>query len=72
MEIKQKINDIINKIKGDDSLKQDFEKNPVQTVEKLLGVDLPDEQVKQIADGVKANLDLGSIGDKLGGLFGKK
>ncbi len=72
MEIKQKINDIINKIKGDDSLKQDFEKNPVQTVEKLLNVDLPDEQLKQIADGVKANLDLSSVGDKLGGLFGKK
>lgn len=72
MEIKQKINDIINKLKGDASLKKDFEKNPVQTVEKLLNVDLPDEQLKQIADGVKANLDLSSVGDKLGGLFGKK
>ncbi len=71
MEIKEKINDIINKIKGDDTLKEDFKKSPVDTVEKLLGVDLPDEQVKQIAEGVKANLNIDTIGDTLGGIFGK-
>ena len=38
----------------------------------LLGVDLPEEQLKQLADGVRAKLNLDKAGDFLGGLLGKK
>ena len=45
---------------------------PIPTLEKLLGVDLPEEQLKQIAEGVKAKINLDKAGDFIGGLLGKK
>lgn len=79
MNIKEKIEELVEKIKGDPKLKENFTKEPVPTVEKLLGVNLPDEKIKPLIEGIKSKLDgdelkdkLGGIGDKLGGLFGKK
>ncbi len=72
MDIKAKINELVDKIKSDDSLMADFKKDPIKAIEKLIGVDLPDDQVKSIVDGVKAKISLDSIGGALGGLFGKK
>ena len=67
MDIKKKIEEIVEKIKGDDSLKKDFAKDPEKTVEKLLGVDIPDGIADKVIDGVKAAL----TGDKLAGIAGK-
>ena len=72
MDIKAKINEIVDKIKNDDELKEQFKKNPIQAVEKLIGVDLPDDMVAKIVDGVKAKLTLDSasgLAGKLKGLF---
>ena len=76
LEIKEKIEELVNKIKNDKDLGARFAKDPVATVEGLLGVDLPDDQIKAVAEGVKARLGggdgvIGKLGDKLGGLFGK-
>ena len=49
-----------------------FQKDPITTVEGLLGIDLPNDQVQKIVDGIKAKIDLDKIGGMLGGLFGKK
>ncbi len=67
MDIKAKISEIVDKIKNDPSLKEDFTKDPEKTVEKLLGVDIPDGIADKVVDGVKAKL----TGDALGGLAGK-
>lgn len=79
MDIKAKIEELVNKIKGDKDLLSNFKKDPVATVEKLLGIDLPDDQIEKLVDGIKAKISLddigdklGGLGDKLGGLFGKK
>ncbi len=75
MDIKAKIDELVKKIKGDKGLTEKFMKEPVKTVEGLLGVDLPEEQAKPLVDGIKAKLNLDNVGDiagKLGGLFGKK
>ena len=85
MDIKAKIEEIVNKIKNDDELGKKFAKEPVKTLEELLGVDLPDEQIKAMVDSVKAKLEgagisdkldlnekAAKIGDAIGGLFGKK
>ena len=40
-----------------------------------MGIDLPNEQIEQLIDGIKAKLTLDKAGDVLGGLgglFGKK
>ena len=79
MYIKAKIEELVEKIKSDKDIGVQFKENPIAAVEKLIGVDLPDDQIKQIVDGIKAKISLddigdklGGIGNKLGGLFGKK
>ena len=67
MDIKAKISEIVDKIKNDPSLKEDFSKDPEKTIEKLLGVDIPDGIADKVVDGVKAKLS----GDALSGLAGK-
>lgn len=71
MNIKEKIEELVGKIKGDDALRAKFLKNPVSAIEELLGVDLPNDQLESIVEGVKAKIKLDDIGDKLGGLGDK-
>ncbi len=68
MDIKEKIESVIEKIKKDPSIKEQFEKDPVKAIEKVLGVDLPDDMVEKIVDGVKAKLTVDSISDVAGKL----
>lgn len=73
-EIKAKIEELVSKLTKDASLKALFSKDPIQAVEKALGVDLPDEQVKKIVAGVKAKMagdQIAGAVDSLKGLFGK-
>lgn len=72
MDIKAKIDELVKKIKSDDGLLKKFKDNPIKTIEGLIGIDLPDDQIKNIADGIKAKISIDDIGSKLGGLFGKK
>ena len=61
-DVKEKIDELVKKITSDKNLAKNFTKNPVKTVENLLGVDLPDEIVKKVIDGVKAKVSLEKIG----------
>ena len=67
MDIKAKINEIVDKIKNDPQLKEDFQKDPEKAIEKVIGVDIPDGMMDKVVDGVKAKL----TADKLGGVAGK-
>ena len=66
VDIKEKINDIVEKIKDNPDIKEQFEKNPVKAIEKLIGVDLPDDVIEKVIDGVKAKLTADKIGDIAG------
>lgn len=70
MDIKAKIDEVVNKVKNDKDFAAKFQKEPIKAVEDVLGVDLPDDQIKGIIEGVKAKVNLGGIADKIGGLFG--
>lgn len=72
MDVKKKIEEIAGKLKNDGALRESFLKEPIPTLEKLLGVDLPEEQLKQLSEGIKAKIDLEKAGNFIGGLFGKK
>lgn len=75
MEIKEKIEKVVKKLLSDKNLMEKFEKNPVKVIEEVLGVDLPDDLVNQVIEGVKAKISLEKVGDALealSGLFGKK
>ena len=74
MDIKAKIQEIVDKIKADPQLLSKFEKDPITVVEQLLGVDLPNDQLQGVVDAVKAKINVVKIGDAVGGLgklFGK-
>ena len=75
LDIKAKIEEIVKKLTSDKNLMAKFEKNPTSVIEEFVGVDLPDEQVNQLVEGIKAKIKLDKVGDalgSLGGLFGKK
>ena len=63
MDIKEKINQVVEKITKDKDLKEQFQKEPIKAVESILGVDLPDDIVKKIVAGVKGKISV----DKLSG-----
>ena len=74
MDIKAKLEEIVKKLMKDKSLMTKFERNPVSVIEELIGIDLPDQQVNQLIEGIKAKIKLDQVGDMLGGigkLFGK-
>lgn len=74
MDIKAKIDEIVKKVQNDPKLMDNFQKNPTKTVEGIIGVDLPDDQINAVVDGIKAKMTADTISDvagKLGGLFKK-
>lgn len=71
MDIKAKIEELTNKVKNDKNFSKEFKNDPVKAVEGVLGVDLPDDKIKSIADGVKAKISVDDVKDKIGGIFDK-
>ena len=79
MDIQKIINDVIAKLKEDDNLLENFKANPTKVLEKLVNVDLPDDKIDPIIEGILAKLKIDDLAEKaesimgaLGGLFGKK
>lgn len=68
VQLKDKIDDIVKKIKSDKNISDKFQKDPVSTVEELIGIDLPNDQIEGVVDAIKAKVNLDKIGDSLGGL----
>ncbi|MCQ2418650.1 MAG: hypothetical protein MJ085_02585 [Clostridia bacterium] len=69
MDIKAKITEIVEKIKGDPKLMENFKKDPEKTIEGVAGVNIPDGMADKIVDGVKAKLAGDKISDGLKKLF---
>lgn len=70
-DVLEAIEDIVEKISKDKDLRETFEKNPAKAIEKIIGIDLPDDKVNDVVDAIKAKLTLDTVGDILGGLFKK-
>ena len=74
MDIKAKVEELVDEIRKNPRMLKEFKENPVPVIEKLVGMDLPDDQIMKLAELVKAKIDLEKAGDLLkglGGLFGK-
>ena len=79
MDIQKIISDVLAKLEGDNGLLAKFKANPTKTIESLIGIDLPDEQIDAVVKGVMAKIDIEDVAKqatgllgKLKGLFGKK
>ena len=70
MDIKAKVEELVKEIQKNPKLLSQFKENPVPVVEKLVGMDLPDDQIMKLAELVKAKIDLEKAGDLLKGLGG--
>lgn len=72
MDMKEQISKIVEEVSKNPDIKEEFEKEPVKVIEKVIGVDLPDDIVIKIIDGVKAKLtidDVSKVADALKGIF---
>ena len=69
--IKEKIEEVVEKLKSDKDLMAKFNRNPASVIEELVGIDLPDDQVNKLVEGIKAKINLDKLGGLVGGLFGK-
>ncbi|QTH41027.1 hypothetical protein J4772_26230 [Cohnella sp. LGH] len=68
MDIKGKIEEIVERIKADKDFSSKFMSDPVKAVESVIGIDLPDAQINALIDGVKAKLTADKAGDMLGSI----
>lgn len=64
-QIKEKIEEIVKKVQSDPEFMKRFQENPVKVAEEITGMDLPDDQINSIIDGVKAKLSLDNGADIL-------
>lgn len=69
--LKDKIDEIIEKIKNDKAIAAKFQADPISTAEELIGIDLPNDQLEALVDGIKAKVNLDKLTGGLGKLFGK-
>ena len=53
-DLKAKAEEVVEKIQADPSLLKSFQSDPIKTIERLLEIDLPDEQLKPVVAGIKA------------------
>ena len=68
MDVKEKIQELFEKISEDKELQEQFMKDPVKAIEKLTGLDLPDDMLDKVIDGVKAKLTVDKVSDIADGL----
>ncbi len=66
MDIKETIEKIVDAVKNDDDLLKQFQKEPVKAIEKIIGIDLPDDIVEKVIEGVKGKITLDKAADALG------
>ena len=69
-ELKEKAEEVIEKIKKDKNIAAKFQQDPISTVEELLEIDLPNDQIMALAEFIKTKINLDKLGNALGGLKG--
>ena len=73
MDVKAKVNELVDKVKNDKDFGSKFISDPIKAVESVVGIDLPDEKIKEIAENIKGKVDIKDIAGlagKLGGIGG--
>ena len=68
MEIKEQIEKMAKKVLSEEKLMDLYKKDPIKAVEKILGVDLPDEIIEKVIAGVKAQITVDTAKDVMGAL----
>ncbi len=69
--LKDKVEEIVEKIKNDKDIAAKFQADPISTVEALLEIDLPNDQLEPLVETIKAKLTADKLASGLGKLFGR-
>lgn len=69
MELKSKIDEIVERLKSDPTLFASFTSNPEKTIESLFGVELPNGAADHLIAEVKSKLDSNSLFSGINKLF---
>ena len=79
MDIQKLISEALEQLVNNKDLRKAFDLDPVKVLEKILKVDLPDDQINAVIKAIQAKLEIDDVADVagkvlggLGGLFGKK
>ena len=68
--IEKYVGEVVEKLTGNKSLLEDFKKDPVAAVKKLLAsLNLDDDILKGVAAAVKGKIDLEDVAGKAGGIL---
>lgn len=70
MDLQKIITEAIEKLTSDEALMKAFKKDPISTVEKKLGIDLPNDQIEAIVKAIKAKIDIDDVVDIAGKVLG--
>ncbi|GEM01343.1 hypothetical protein SAMN05421839_10956 [Halolactibacillus halophilus] len=65
MDIKGIIDDVVSKVRSDENFKEKFFDDPTTTIEETFNINLPNEHIDPIVEGVKAKLNLEKVDDML-------
>jgi len=65
VDVKTKITELVAKISADEALQKQFKADPIKAVESLLGIDLPEDTIEKIVDGIKAKLAVDDAKDAI-------
>ena len=70
-QIKEKIEEIIEKIKNDKDFAKKFKEDPIKAVEEVIGIDLPEDKIMDVVNTIKTKikLDDSKLIGKIKGLF---
>lgn len=63
LDLKEIIEKAANAILKDDQLKTMFKNEPIKALEKILKVDLPDELLEPVIEGIKVKITADKLGD---------
>ncbi len=69
-DVKEKIEEMVEKLKNDKDLYKKFQNDPVTALEGLIGIDLPNDEIEALVDGIQAKLKMDSVGDVIAGIGG--
>lgn len=70
MDIEKIIEQIVEKLTGDNQLMEKFKKNPGDTIKGALGIKLDGNVLETVIKAVKGKIDLDNLADKAGDLLG--
>ena len=70
MDIQKIVTEAIERLTSDEALMKAFKNDPIGTVEKKLGIDLPNEQIEAVVKAIKAKIDIDDVVDIAGKVLG--